>query len=1780
MVDTSDWAGLPDVKIDTAAANALATGCENAASTIRTQCTGRRSATTTAMQDFEGRFSELFQQNQTQANTDGGEIATALEDVAKAVRYIVSIVPDENARRQAAREWKKEHDKDKSEITWSDLGGDKPPPNDGPKSPPAPTVVSASAKPRETPPPGGGGGGGGGTSSARPAKLRDFVTGVGGQIEALEGKPSALGTHNDAFTAGFDWGTGETTKIDGSAVYNAFRQYNQLNRQDKVWVNTVATAFEQAGGSGGLARISNATLQQALNAAGVPASRQDIPATSPMLMGIAPTTGYSDDPVNAATGNFVEPETDLTFLGGFGELELTRMYNSFVADAGAFGVGWVSWTEVGLSLGDESASFRHPDGRVSEFPRLGAGWDRALGESLWLAAADEADELRLTDNDGGTWRFTRAGVPLSHDRGTGSMVSLVREEGRLVRLEHERGAHVSLVWADDRVVAAETSDGRTITYDYEDGRLVAVSGPLGTRRYRWNDAGLIEAVVDADGVVEVENTYDDQCRVTTQRAPQGRVSRYTYLPGHVTEVADRDGTRANTWVHNGRGRLIGLVDSDGNRQSTSYDEHGNPVVLTERDGSAVVREYDDRGHLVREVLPNGNDMSFAYDEQDRLVRAWTEEGAQTTLSYEGADRQPSLVVDPEGGETRLEWSAGFLQRVVDPVGVELRFTHDERGNLVATTNSVGDSARLEHDDLGRVVAATTPTGHRTTYVHGPAGLTERHDPDGAVWRYERTAGGRLTAVVDPTGARSTTEYGADGEERRSVDELGRATTRHLDDIGNLAAVELPDGSTWRFAYDALSRLTSATSPDGDTWSQSWDSVTDVVSTVDPLGRRSTTVTDEAAGTVVTTDASGTLTQRFDAFGRAVSEDLDGTAELATYDRCGRTVELLDAEGSLTRIERDLAGRVVAVTDPTGLVTRYEYDACGRRTGVVDPGGNRTTIEYDADSLPVRCTFPTGEVGWTEYDPCGRVTSSWTPGVGGARLRYDGAGRVVEAHDTETGLRRFTYDAAGQLVAATNGNGGVTRYDYDALGRATTVTDPLGNVTRREFDTMDRCVAETDPLGRTTRAGYDAVGRQTWQEDAQGHRTEWVYDAADHVVEVKVDGRTIATHVWDARGRKVQTTDRTPDDGRVLELTSQWNRRGQLVRQSRDGVTQQWDYDAAGRRTAMTLADGTTVDYRWSDRGWLDEVAHPLLGRASFEHDALGRVVVATAGELIQSWDYSDGFVVGHSVTGADGVIRTEVVRDDDGRIVRIDQGGETRSFDYDAARQLIAQHAGDDLVRWRYDAAGRVVAESSSDGTREFSYDAASQLLAVDGPEGTTRHSYDGAGRRVRTEFADGRTRVLGWAPTGSLASVLDESGGTSNRIRLHVDASGRLSSVDGVPVFWDAADTYAPSLVQVGATPVVAAGGLTGIGEQWSAPGWRTSRSHGSDPWAAAGSAVSSLAGLPGGVGVTSAGELRLGDLEWLGARVYDASTRGFLSVDPLDPVAGAGWSGNPYSYAGNDPLHALDPTGLKPVSEADLKEAAKGSWWYRNKDWVVGGVATGVGVLLIATGVGGPAGAMLTSFGTDVLIQKATKGSVNYKQSLVAGAFGGAGFVASKGLYFGRAGMFMRNAKNVDKVANIGKQGTKVKLALGAGEGYSYEVAGGADPLSKRAIGGGASGLFTAGITARGDNMAEGVKKHFDDMTTKAIEGRGPTMTRIIKAGNGYESYVTQQGIKAGHGVVGGAGGETIKQLTDDKQGVDYGKIGGKAMGGGLTKPLTSGLSSPGGKAVAAGVHGPEHN
>jgi len=1615
--------GAPDLTYDFAAADAVVSAANAAANSIEDQTASRISYAATARTDFSGYFSELFNANADIAAGDARELVYRLRDIASFMGRLSDAAREENARRQRAREWRDRVEARRSnwlDATWDDIFGEEPPPTAGEISPPVFQSTALTPSVRQTPAPGSGGGGGG-TSSARPENLRTFATGNAELDAGLSAHPGRLSEWTSDFMSTCDFGG-----IDVSPVVTGFRAWLDANANDSAWANTIAQAFEDAGTNGGIGTVSDAALAASLAAAGVSATRQDLVIDPPTAWGGAPTTGFVNDPVNSATGNFLEPENDLPFPAATGLLSLTRMYNSLDDGAGVFGLGWSSILDVTLLLSDDDARFVMADGRQVVFGADGREWARAAGENYWLnraSAADFAgrgltalDGLLVTDNTGAWWAFTTGGDWLGAGAGAGNVVTVLRDaSGAVAALEHSRDRRVDVDYADGRVASVTSSDGRRVEYLYDDERrLTAVTGPGGTRTYRWNEDDLIDQVVSAAGVIECTNVYDAQRRVREQTTEFGRHTRFTYLSGRVTEVADSDGANANTWIADRKGRLVGIIDTDGNRQSMAYDTTGNLVSVTDREGRVTVHAYDQRGRRTRTVTPDGADITYGYDDHDRVTTVVTADGGVVTYDYPNdLERNPSRVTDPGGGVTELDWAAGLLRRVEDPEGVVVRFDYDAHGELVATRNADGAVARLVRDATGWVTQAITPLGAATRYVYdGTGALASRADPDGAVWRYEHGPGGQITAIIDPLGARTELEYGSHGRLTRTTDPLGRAIDRSFDEFGNVTGVTLPDGAAWGFTHDALSRLREITDPAGGVWTREYDAVGDLVRTTDPTG-----VSAEA--TLSRTDATRTVQTAFeqtsvsyDSYGRPEKvQDAAGDASLITYDACGRPVELLDADGGLTRIDRDLAGRVTAITTPAGRTTRYEYDHCGRPVAAIDGNDARTTLGYDADSRVVARVLPTGERVEIEYDEVGRVVRERVPGAGVSRFGYDKVGRLTFAQDARFGIRRFSYDAAGQLVAATNGIGGVTRYAYDERGRVVSITDPAGGVTTRTYTHLDKVASQTDPLGRVTTADYDAAGRQVRQTSPDGTVTEWSYDDAGLESGLTVNGRRVTEIHRDARARTATIIAYTTAEPTTHTL--RFTRLDRLAERMTDGRSTRWEYDADGARTRLTTPDGVTVEYTRDAAGHLTRIDHSRLGAVHYTRDAFGRILEARAGDSLQTWEYQDGYPVAHTRTDADGATLTRITRDDDGRITTIDGPDGTTRYTHDDAGQLLTAASEGHTNAWEYDTAGRLIRETRDDLERAFAYDTAGQLLRVTAPDGDTTYAYDGQGRRTRETAPTGSTEYA-WDDRGWIRAITAHIPDGERRTDLRVNALGELAEVDGIPLTWDAG-AFASTPLTVGTTDVFhAPGAITGIGDTWSTGGWRGTRTTTTDdPWAAL-TTANALGG--GAVGISPAGGLEVAGLEWMGARAYDPTTRGFLSTDPLTAPAGAAWAANPYSFAGNDPLHATDPLGLQPVTDEQLTAYANahqgalatagnaiGEWWNENWEYVAGGAMVIAGGIMMATGVGGPVGAMLIGAGADTIIQKATTGEVNWGEVALSGAlgaFGGAGVAARAGL------------------------------------------------------------------------------------------------------------------------------------------------------------------------------------
>lgn len=1487
-----------DLKFDDATADALMKVCRDAASALEEKIPAQKTAADTALQEFKGHFSEVYKRNIEVAVDNGTAIAGRLRQFADGVQKLKDSAARERENRRKMRDYEENTPEVvKGAIEWAGWG----PKVDHEEAPTFNTDAPEAAK-REHPAPAANAGNPSDTSSARPSDLRSSSTVSQSLHDDFQTTPNSIRAKAADFKDKCQWGT-----ADCEPILQPFEAWVTANESEAKWAQVVADAFATAGSEHEINKLSNQTIQQYLESHGVANyNREDLKVPAASLEGRATSSGYANDPVNVATGNFIEEEIDIAFSNLASSCAVTRMYNSLAVHgngddlpplAGVFGPGWSSNLDTVLNFSDEGATWIMPDGRHLFFARAGEGFARVETDPYWLtrtgaseiattpmgrfiletcALSTEADLYIISDNQGHQWFFTLTGAWLGSTGGEGTTLAVTRAaDGLISSLVHELNRSITFDYVDGLVAVARTSAGERVEYAYAPagstaaGHLVSITSGAGTRTYEHDDNALIHRVIAADGTVEVTNTYDESARIAHQHTEYGRDVRYLYLDGGVTEVADEDGSQANVWISDDSGRLTAIIDADGGRTSFGYDRFSNRIRVIDRDGSRTTRISDSRGRITRDVTPEGQDTRYAYDEYDRVTAvsisafetdpkkryaatqarrnaadAEADNGEVTpisTITYEYAnawDHNPSRVVDALGGVTELNWEGGLLTSLTGPEGVSMTLNYDEFGNLTSFADQEGNTTSFTYTAAGHLAQVITPLGLTTSFTHDAAGnITGRQDPDGSRWKFEYTAGRRLVAVIDPSGARTGYEYGPSGDMTAVIDPLGRRTERTFDENGNVATVTLPNGGVFSYVWDGLSRLIRTVDPAGGHWENTYDAASVLTKMTDPTGVRVRTQADRKSGSVTSWDGTDGVRVKFDHLGRPVAREEifspteaaqeapkaraektdtpESAAELVVYDPAGNPVEILDAEGGLTRYEYNLASQLVRQVSPAGRITAYTYNSCGRLDSVTEGAETAeavtTRYSYDADGRLTERNLP-GMSEKITYDANSRVVSVIGGSGGDVFYTYDACGRVRSIRDAAWGTRKFSYDAAGQVTEVTNGLGGVTRYAYDEAGNVTKVTDPAGRITTYEYDVLGNMVKTMDPAGAITLYEYDAAGRVLRVVDAAQKVHAWGYDSSGAACAYSVDGTEQLRVDRDNRTRSVTVTDYAAsipaDDrdgslpwvsryeldrlGRIISVARSW---GEFQSAASNGAYElSYAYDADGYRTGFTSPYGALA-YTRNAVGNISAITNTDTGeQSSLSYDAAGALIRAQVADTVRSWTYDGhGAITGYSETAADADnsadVRVEVIRDEAGRIVGVDSAAGLITYAYDGAGQLVSARRGDERMSWVWDAAGCLIREEYTRNTTTAGKGSTDDA-AIEAAGWVRVLVYDDAAQ-VRAIGTYTATSVVDNADSDSGAEQVREflSGGNASdftaQLPEHVDLNfaGDGRTVEGLPL-------------------------------------------------------------------------------------------------------------------------------------------------------------------------------------------------------------------------------------------------------------------------------------------------------------------------------------------------------------------------------------------------------------
>ena len=1284
-------------------AAALANTFDSAASKLQEYHGRIRLEGIRAAEEFRGRYANLFVQNYKQCIDDAHRLEDACRRAAHAVRQISRNAEIEQDNRRKAREAEEEYNRKLNEnnllnvlsglsvskqIKRNFLNGPAYVPSEEPnvridtydlergmcKAPEGGSSEFVSSLSRsDSEKYADSLASSGGVSSAVPEALERYAKFLSQVVyEDMTYYFTSINTAYERYLSSCKWGV-----LDITGLLKATVEWINDNNHDAAWIDAVAYAFRIAGSNGQYV-IADATLTAFLNDNGLNPGRKNLVIPDVSIYGTMPTSGYANDPVNVATGNFIEEEKDLSDGG----VSLVRMYNSiaaaagpqkthegYMAPTGVFGPGWSSTVDTHLGFTASGVVWANVDGRQVFFARAGTRFTRATGEAWWLHRyrvnpADSSVSQASDSENGAAHDEANGGVRAQAARaGFAAVISLVAEQsdrmvsgGEFYAVSNnagqyhyytrggawlgswgsEPGSAVAAIYEDasnggssSRVRAMVGAFGKAIRLSYDDvsGCAVAVTGAGSRVEYAYSETGhLVEATTYALASQTTSDPVDE---------PDSAVKGGTAAACGVV-VASR------VYTHTEDGLVQTVTGTGGVREVTN-----------------VYGDQDNLGRVTQQVSEHGRVIDYTY-----LPGGITQ---ITTATHEN-----TLEIDSEDSG-----AADTVERALHPN----TWVSDSKGRLVSVTSAEGSTVRFIYDAFGNRIQVTDPEGARTVRSANTRGLVVKE----------------LTS----TGAMSITEY----------DDLDRPVHRRT--YGSKDAWIRKDAPvkviSYEYAEEGFSRQPVAVTTDGATSRYTYTSAGQISSVTDPTGVVTRLSYDARGNLTGVLNAVGDMLKvEYDAQDRpvAVSSPSEATMRVE-YDAASRPVRVIDPAGNATVYTYTPAGKVASITDAVGGVRRFEYNAAGELVAQVAPDGARTVREIN-------------ELGYTvaETDPLGHVT----------KFVHDGMGRVTEKIDPAGNVWASRYNAADTLVEYTDPTGVLTRVSRDGAAGEITHQDGVGNTATVGFDALGRVMSSIDPSGAVTSWAYQFLTNTTTASSGEGDREPVHRQGASESVRVQ-DPTENLVRVPGAHALWTCTDAAGQVSGEVCDAA------GRVLRQvSASGAVTEYSYDACGRVASVTDADGVMTEYRYDADSRLVAKTRAGVVVESFVYDACGRLLERRAGtKLVGRYAYD---AAGRMVRCVDAAWGTRSFSYDAcGRVVKAVSGvGGTCFFDYDGAGRLLARRVatseGFATTSYAYDAVGNVVSVTDPFGAvTKYAYDGAHRCTEVMNPDGSrVSYAYDGAG--------------------------------------------------------------------------------------------------------------------------------------------------------------------------------------------------------------------------------------------------------------------------------------------------------------------------------------------------------------------------------------------------------------------------------------------------------------------
>ena len=850
-------------------------------------------------------------------------------------------------------------------------------------------------------------------------------------------------------------------------------------------------------------------------------------------------------PVNNATGDETEEQTDIKIGGRGPGLRLARAYDSLAAakasTAGPFGFGWSAPYNTSLEVSGEKVIIHEANGGAVEFYKSGTeytqgGWDEArLGKSgeNYIYTLPEHSKLE----------FNGSGQLVKETDRFGNSNTLTYKEGKLEKVEDGDKRALTFKYNGEGLVeSVKDPMGHTVSYTYKEKQLASVTLEGKERwKFEYESPHLLTKITDGrEHVTTIK--YEATTHKVTEEEYGGHKRKWEYKTNE-TKITEPNGSET-LQTFNSAGEPTKVIRAKGKSEETTteYEYEGSTFARTKMkdgDGHEWKYGYESEGNKTSETDPNKDERKWTYDKKHDVESETTPEGETTTYKL-NSNGLPEVVERPIGSETqKTEYkydAKGDLEEVIPPLKHATKYTYDAAGDKEIETDPEGDERKWKYNEDSQVTEETSPRGFKT--------------------KTERNEYGLPTRVEDPL--KHTAEYKYDGDQtiESETDGNGHTTKYEYNEENLLAKTTEANGDTTETGYDAEGKMTSHTDGNKHVWEYKRNALEQVTEEKNPrekIWKR-------------TYDKAGNL--------KALEDPEKHTIEY-TYDESNRLtkVKYSTSKPSEVAFEYNKDGKVKTMTDETGT-TENTWDKLDRLTKYKNGAGKTVEYEYDLANLPTKITYPNGEHITREYDKDNRLerVSDWKSNTLGFKYNKDGELEKTTLPGTEN-EDTYGYDEADQMTEIHYKRGatslGSLVYERDGDGQVTKTTTTVLPGPATSESTLD----ENDRLieANTRAYKYDKANNPEEIEGTSGY----AYNKAD---ELEKGGGNTYSYTEDG-----QRTKTKPTTGPATTYT--YDQAGNLtaVERPKEGETAEisdsYIYDGNNLRQTQTV-NGTKTNLTW------------------------------------------------------------------------------------------------------------------------------------------------------------------------------------------------------------------------------------------------------------------------------------------------------------------------------------------------------------------------------------------------------------------------------------------------------------------------------------------------------------------------------------------------------------------------------------------------------------------------